>query len=56
MRDGYDIDRCFWRMLAFAYGVALGSGVAFAGAVGLLIYVFHIPGRVVAGLIASLFR
>ena len=56
MRVRGDLDWWLVRMTLRAYGWALAVGVVFALMVGVPIFVFHIPGRVVADFMASLFR
>jgi hypothetical protein len=56
MRVRGDLDWFLVRMTLRAYGWALAVGVVFALLVGVPIVVFHVPARVVAGLMASLFR
>ena len=56
MRSGGDVEWFLLRMMLRAYGWALAIGVVFALVVGVPIFVFHVPGRVVADFMASLFR
>jgi hypothetical protein len=56
MRGGGDLEWFLVRMMLRAYAWALAIGVAVALLVGLPIYLFHVPGRVIADVISSMFR